>query len=278
MKFKNYYYLNSKEHFSQFDNDLNIVTNKKLYFGKNTDSDPYFIEKKGDNNDDHHLRITINDNSNESLQIWGNSCATTTGCGGEGTLQHKFDSSGNVEHKGIIQAKEFKTLNGTALIPKGLISLWSGTNIPYGWALCDGNNGTPNLKGRFIIGKGDSPYNTIGNKGGSERITLTNDQIPSHNHSGNTNTTGNHNHWMDRMPTDDRNLTGTGGTWQEYGLVADASNYNTNANSGNPGKHTTSNGNHSHNFTTSNTGGGNSHDNMPPYYVLAYIMKIDDPE
>lgn len=120
MKFRNYYYLNSKEHFSQFDNDLNIVTNKKIYFGKGTDSDPYYIEKKGDNSDIHHLRITINDNSNESLQIWGNSCATPDGCGSEGTLQHKFDASGNVEHKGTVTASKYLNLNGEELIgPKG---------------------------------------------------------------------------------------------------------------------------------------------------------------
>lgn len=39
---------------------------------------------------------------------------------------------------------------------KGLICLWSGAivDIPAGWALCDGNNGTPDLRDRFIIGAG----------------------------------------------------------------------------------------------------------------------------
>lgn len=40
----------------------------------------------------------------------------------------------------------------------GIIALWSGTvvDIPNGWALCDGNNGTPDLRNRFVIGAGDT--------------------------------------------------------------------------------------------------------------------------
>jgi len=39
-------------------------------------------------------------------------------------------------------------------VPKGIISLWSGSiaTIPPGWALCDGNNGTPDLRDKFIVG------------------------------------------------------------------------------------------------------------------------------
>ncbi len=39
---------------------------------------------------------------------------------------------------------------------KSIIVLWSGAvvDIPAGWALCDGNNGTPDLRDRFVIGAG----------------------------------------------------------------------------------------------------------------------------
>ena len=52
-------------------------------------------------------------------------------------------------------------------LPQGLISLWSGTNIPQGWALCDGTQGTPNLSGRFVVGQSNAggDYDTIGNTG-----------------------------------------------------------------------------------------------------------------
>ena len=49
-------------------------------------------------------------------------------------------------------------LSGVSGIPSGFIGLWSGaTNaIPSGWVLCDGNNGTPNLQDKFIVGAGSS--------------------------------------------------------------------------------------------------------------------------
>ena len=44
------------------------------------------------------------------------------------------------------------------MIPAGIIVLWFGSigTIPAGWILCDGNNGTPNLKNKFVVGAGDT--------------------------------------------------------------------------------------------------------------------------
>lgn len=44
------------------------------------------------------------------------------------------------------------------MLPAGVIVLWSKAigSIPTGWVLCDGNNGTPNLNGRFVVGAGDT--------------------------------------------------------------------------------------------------------------------------
>ena len=51
-------------------------------------------------------------------------------------------------------------------IPAGAIVMWSGSigSIPAGYYLCDGQNGTPNLKDRFVVGAG-STY-AVGNTGG----------------------------------------------------------------------------------------------------------------
>lgn len=68
-------------------------------------------------------------------------------------------------------------------IPSGLIAMWSGAanKIPSGWVLCNGANGTPDLRNRFIVGAGSS-Y-SVGATGGSESVTLTVEQMPMHNHA-----------------------------------------------------------------------------------------------
>ena len=57
-------------------------------------------------------------------------------------------------------------------VPSGAIILWSGASnaIPSGYALCDGNNNTPDLRNRFIVGAG-SGY-TVDQTGGSADATL----------------------------------------------------------------------------------------------------------
>jgi len=49
----------------------------------------------------------------------------------------------------------------------GMIILWSGAivDIPDGFALCDGSNGTPDLRNRFIVGAGD--LHAVGATGGT---------------------------------------------------------------------------------------------------------------
>ena len=63
-------------------------------------------------------------------------------------------------------------------VPTGGIIMWSGAtnNIPTGWALCDGQNGTPNLQDKFIVGAGNT-Y-AVDATGGSADATLV-----SHTHN-----------------------------------------------------------------------------------------------
>ncbi len=93
-----------------------------------------------------------------------------------------------LEVNGTVKATAFN-LNGQTItswpsggdgIPAGGIIMWSGSigNIPAGWALCDGSNGTPDLRDRFIVGAGNS-Y-AVGATGGST----------SHNHGGATGACG----------------------------------------------------------------------------------------
>ena len=57
--------------------------------------------------------------------------------------------------------------------------MWSGGAVPTGWALCDGNYGTPDLRDKFVIGAGNS-YGT-GATGGSTTIAASN--LPKHGHT-----------------------------------------------------------------------------------------------
>ena len=159
----------------------------------------------------------------------------------------------------------------TALIPSGGIIIWSGllTAIPTGWSLCDGSNGTPDLRNRFVVGAGDQyDRNDIG---GADSLTLTEAQIPSHTHT--IDSSGNHNHSITDPGHAHTGIVGTG---------IDDSQLGTGSNSvpkgiGDVGTSTTgitvnSGGEHTH--PINNTGGGQAHENRPPYFALAFIMKL----
>ncbi len=119
--------------------------------------------------------------------------------------------------------------------PIGGIIIWSGasTAIPSGWHLCDGASGTPDLRNRFIVGAG-SEYK-VGDTGGSNEVTLTVEQMPSHSHDT-------------PLTTDDLRA----GKQSVY--VDGQKPYDT--------------------LMTEKTGGSQPHENRPPYYALCYIMKI----
>jgi microcystin-dependent protein len=164
---------------------------------------------------------------------------------------------------GGVTQSEFALLSGqTSLVPAGVILLWSGSiaSIPSGWNLCDGTNGTPDLRNRFVVAAGDT-Y-AVGATGGSDGVTLTTDQMPAHTHTGTTASDGSHNHTASILDAWQGNTVNNNGSGFMY------------VGQGSPNTYTTSTaGAHTHSFTTASTGGGASHENRPPYYALAYIMK-----
>lgn len=66
--------------------------------------------------------------------------------------------------------------------PLGCIVWWSGTadNIPTGWHICDGTNGTLDLRNKFILAAGTN--HAVGETGGSETVKLSLGQMPEHDH------------------------------------------------------------------------------------------------
>lgn len=164
---------------------------------------------------------------------------------------------------GGVTQSEFALLSGqTSLVPAGVILLWSGSiaSIPSGWNLCDGTNGTPDLRNRFIVGAGDS-Y-AVGATGGADSVTLTEAQMPAHTHTGSTNSAGDHNHTVSFLDSPQVNTVNKQGP--DLHNIGDL---------GTGTYTTTTAGAHTHTVTVGSTGGGSSHENRPPYYALAYIMK-----
>lgn len=96
--------------------------------------------------------------------------------------------------------------------------MWSGSssNIPNGWALCNGNNNTPDLRDKFVLGAGKN-Y-TVGAMGGEKEVILTIAQISSHSHD-----IGNHTHDIVQY-SDYRN--GTNGISLEYAALLCSLLYN----------------------------------------------------
>jgi len=70
------------------------------------------------------------------------------------------------------------------VVPIGAIVMWAQSTVPDGWVVCDGNNGTPNLTGKFVVGQDPATgiFDTLGNSGGGIDRTLVANNIPPHTH------------------------------------------------------------------------------------------------
>ena len=138
-------------------------------------------------------------------------------------------------------AGDGSALTGIESFVSGMIILWSGAAnaIPTGFVLCDGNNSTPNLSGKFVVGYSASNGDyDVNDTGGAENVTLTVNQIPSHKHTTSVDNTN-------LFPSSGQTSIGFGGAGSYPATT----------------------------FSMDNTGGGQSHENRPPYYALCYIMK-----
>ena len=186
----------------------------------------------------------------------------TGGSGGTG-------AAGDKGQKGEVGA------GGATGIPSGFIGLWSGAAnaIPSGWYLCNGSNGTPDLRGRFVVGynNNDSLFD-VNDTGGSKDATLVSHShtINNHTHSFSASTTGgNHVHqYIDQYVVINNGYR----PWPASNNDCAQRNINTSGS-----------GSHSHSISgttgnpsdrgTNSQGSSATNANLPPYYALAYIMK-----
>ena len=142
-------------------------------------------------------------------------------------------------------------------LPSGAIILWSGSigSIPAGYYLCNGSNGTPDLRNRFVVGAG-STYAVDGTGGSADAIVV------SHNHTATSTssvTDPGHAHTISIQTSD-----AIGGAGAQVALRSTGTTTLNTATTGITVATTTS-------VATSGTSGTNA--NLPPYYALCYIMK-----
>lgn len=171
-------------------------------------------------------------------------------------------------------------LAGVTPAPLGVVHMWAGAQVPQGYVLCNGQelriadypelarmlggvydravnaNGeryttqegyfrVPDLRGRFIVGLHDSDadYSGAGMCGGRKTVTLTEETIPRHAHT-------------ERLWAGGSGLWKAGGndSWPDATTVFKATDTSQ---------------------QTLEYGEGKAHENRPPYYVLAYIMRVE---
>lgn len=176
---------------------------------------------------------------------------------------------------------------GEGVVPTNGIVMYSGTlsgNFDAngvgigeytGWQLCNGKNGSPDLRGRFIVGLGNSDgsnygynnseknlsdYSSIGNNGGEHDHVLTLAEMPSHSHAGSTtNSAGAHSHNIN-TPTSCDDFAGLSQSGCYFAKPVQSTT-------------TSVAGAHSHTLNITPEGGNQGHENRPPYYVLAFMIK-----
>lgn len=136
--------------------------------------------------------------------------------------------------------------------PSGCILLWSGSigSIPAGWVLCNGSNGTPDLRDRFVVGAGSTySVNAIGGSADASVVSHTHTAAsvvtdPGHSHT---------------VPISTISDSGSGNPPRMY-------------NSGTISTSSAMTG-ISVATTIAPTGSSGTNANLPPYYALCYIMK-----
>jgi hypothetical protein len=150
--------------------------------------------------------------------------------------QSKLDVNGSIRGIGMVP-------------PGGIVMFYGDIDTPYeGWQLCNGNNGSPDLRGRFVLGAGRGPDLTrraMGQQGGEETHILTNQEIPIHDHQATLNV------YPPALKSEKIYHAFNSNRTYSYGAQKTPQTVKT---------------------TTS--GEGKAHNNMPPFYTLAFIMRL----
>src|SRR5262249_21411066 len=172
---------------------------------------------------------------------------------------NRDDSTVRLGTGAIVSARS--SISKGTVVPCGTIVMWYGDakTIPDGWALCDGSNGTPNLKDRVLVAAGGK-YNPA-ETGGQDSVKLAVENLPAHNHTGTTSLSGAHYH-QGKLDT------GSGGSGGSA-LMPSGGNFVMNE-----WYTTETSSEHSHTVTVSSSGDAKAMENRPAYYAVYFIMKV----
>jgi hypothetical protein len=143
-----------------------------------------------------------------------------------------------VDVSGNLLADTMTNLQST-LLPTGMIMMWNSPNPPEGWGMCNGEGGKPDFRNRFPVGAGGN-Y-TYGEKGGADTVTLTVAEIPAHSHGQKLCDMNDNN--GTKYPAGGDDNRGCGGFIEDAKYIE-------------------------------STGGGDEHENRPPYLAVYYIIKL----
>ena len=179
----------------------------------------------------------------------------------------RLDGTAGASGQVLVSAGSSNTPTWGSVLMAGMIVIWSGSSasIPSGWVLCDGNNSTPDLRNRFVVGA-TSTY-AVGATGGSADAVVV-----SHTHTAtSTVTDAGHSHathgsgeisGYGYLSNNNTNFSGGGAAPFGYSATVDT-DMRTSTNTTGVTVAT----------SISTTGSSGTNANLPPYYALCYIMK-----
>lgn len=259
--------------YGEFDNDLVRINGDLEVTGSYPDTDDQTLSfnTSSDNlsiADGNSVDISGVDDQTLSFNIADNTLSIADGnsvdIAGVDDQTLSFNTANNTLSIADGNSVDLSSLN--VGIPVGTVQMWVTETPPTDWLICDGttfntttypelntllnSNRVPDLRRRFplgaqnIVNQGESsrPLNSTG---GEEKVTLSIAQLPSHSHSAGSLST--------QFPYLSDDDTGN----ERYRDGSDARLYESSSISGNTG----------------NTGSGEAHNNMPPYYAVHFIIK-----
>lgn len=211
------------------------------------------------------IQVTVNQNSDAIVTINANIAALTT------------------------------QLANFSAIPIGCIIMWSGSisTIPVGWKLCDGTNNTPDLRDKFVIGaRSDStfPASTFITAADTKTGGNKDSVVVLHGHTATSSATSSgslssdSDSWSATFYANDSGLYAAAGSASNAGYNGNTFNDNFYSETNNENRGVTISHSRSHTHTPTITtvvsttvtdqGSSGTNRNLPPYYSLAFIMKV----